>query len=55
MPAMMLHRLLVRLFAPVAFFGNRRAARTFAAFARAEEGSRRDLLLAAGPDATAPL
>lgn len=39
--------MLARLFAPLAFFGHRRAAATFASFARAEEGSRRDLLLAA--------
>ncbi len=38
---------LARLFAPLAFAGDRRAAATFASFARAEEGSRRDLLLAA--------
>jgi len=43
----MLRRHLARLFAPLAFGGADRTAATLASFARAEEGSRRDLLLAA--------
>jgi rubrerythrin len=47
LPTVTVRSILARLFAPLAFGTHRRAARTFASFARAEEGSRRDLLLAA--------